>query len=312
MSATLPDTTADKSRYLPANSAGRALNVLGDRWVLMILGQAITGVSRFEEFQSRIGIARSLLTERLRRLETAGVLARHRYNARPPRDEYRLTEMGQDLFRAAMMIIRWERNWYPDAKVRVLNLTHTDGHVLVPQCRCAHCDEEVIARETHSIPGPGAGLEPPLKARAQRRSVVDNPNTAHTMIERTIDVLGDRWIAHTIAASFLGCRRFGEFQQRLGIATNILSERLARLVTLGILEQRPYQTQPVRMEYRLTPKGLDLFPLVVELVNWGARWLSGPEGPPEILMHKCGQKLVTRIVCGNCNQDIERGSLTGL
>lgn len=307
-SASAPDT----ARYLPAASAGRALNILGDRWVLMILSQAMTGVTRFELFQSRIGIARSLLTDRLRRLETAGVLERHRYNARPPRDEYRLTTMGEDLFRAAMMIIRWERRWYPDPQVRALNLTHGCGHDLAPQCRCAHCQQEVIAREVTSAPGPGAGLEPPPMARAQRRSTVENPTGTRAMIERTIEVLGDRWIAHTIAAAFRGCRRFGEFQQQMGIATNILAERLSRLVALGILEQRPYQTQPVRMEYRLTDKGLDLFPLVVELVNWGASWLSGPEGPPEILTHGCGQPLTTRIVCGHCGEDIRRGDLVGL
>ncbi|WP_297800877.1 helix-turn-helix domain-containing protein [uncultured Brevundimonas sp.] len=301
-----------ENRLMPANSAARALNILGDRWVLMICTQAFVGTSRFEEFQSRIGIARSLLTDRLRRLESVGVLARHQYQARPPRDEYRLTEAGEDLFKTALMILRWERHWHYDAKVRAHNLTHSCGHPLEAQCRCSHCDKEVVARDVRSKAGPGAGFDPALKARAQRRSIVEIRNSTDAMIERAIAVLGDRWISHTIAAAFFGARRFGEFQQQLGIATNILSERLARLVTLGILEQRPYQTQPLRMEYRLTEKGLDLFPLVVELINWGAKWLSGPEGAPETLIHSCGATLRTKVVCGHCHEEVTRGSSSGL
>lgn len=312
MSVTPKAPVKDDLKQTTASSASRALNLLGDRWTLMICSQAFVGVTRFEDFQSRIGIARSLLTERLRRLENGGVLARHRYLERPPRDEYRLTDRGEDLFNTALMILRWEGLWHHDPKLRAHNLTHSCGHRLVPQCRCSHCDTEVLARDVNALLGPGAGFDLAPKARAQRRSTVEVRNNTEAMLERTIEVLGDRWVAHTIAAAFNGCHRFGEFQQEMGIATNILSERLARLVTLGVFEQRPYQTQPVRMEYRLTQKGLDLFPLVVTLVEWGQKWLSGPEGPPEILMHNCGQPLHARIVCAHCKTVVSRESLSGL
>ncbi len=303
----------DTHRLIDASSAARALNLMGDRWILMISSQAFVGTTRFEDFQSRIGIARSLLTDRLRRLETAGVLVRSQYCERPPRYEYLLTDMGRDLFGPSMMIIRWEKRWYYDPKVRAHNIKHSCGHDFIPECRCNHCRQELIARETVGEPGPGYGKEPAPKARAQRRSIVEGHNGTSAMIERSVEVLGDRWISHVIAAAFYGHRRFSDFQQYLGVATNILSERLNRLVSLGILEQQLYQESPARYEYRLTEKGLDLFPLVLELVRWGARWMSGPEGPPEHIRHKtCGHIITPVLTCSHCGEELTRESLQGL
>lgn len=321
---TAPDSTAkpigktsgdaaETQRMIAASSASRALNLMGDRWTLMISSLAFSGVTRFEDFQSNIGIARSLLTDRLRRLEAAGVLVRSRYCERPPRDEYLLTDMGRDLMGPSLMIIRWEKRWHYDPRVRAHNLKHSCGHTFIPECRCNHCREEVIARETVGEPGPGYGMDPAPKARAQRRSTVEIKGGTSAMIERSIEVLGDRWIAHVIASAFYGHRRFSEFQQYLGVATNILSERLARLVSLGILEQRLYQESPARYEYKLTEKGLDLFPLVLELVRWGQRWMSGPEGPPERIRHKtCGHIIEPIVTCSHCGEVITRDSLSGL
>lgn len=321
---TAPDSTAnppgspsgkaaEAQRMIAASSASRALNLMGDRWTLMISSLAFSGVTRFEDFQSSINIARSLLTDRLRRLESEGVLVRSRYCERPPRDEYLLTEMGRDLMGPSLMIIRWEKRWHYDPRVRAHNLKHSCGHTFIPECRCNHCRQELVARETVGEPGPGFGMEPAPKARAQRRSTVEIKGGTSAMIERSIEVLGDRWIAHVIASAFYGHRRFSEFQQYLGVATNILSERLARLVSLGILEQRLYQESPARYEYKLTEKGLDLFPLVLELVRWGQRWMSGPEGPPEHIRHKtCGHIIDPLITCSHCGEVITRDSLSGL
>ena len=310
---TLPKDALEAQRMIDASSASRALNLMGDRWTLMISSNAFAGTTRFEDFQSGIGIARSLLTDRLRRLETAGVLVRSRYCERPPRDEYLLTEMGRDLFGPSMMIIRWEKLWHYDPKVRAHNLKHSCGHAFMPECRCNHCRQEIFARDTVGEPGPGAGKEPAPKARAQRRSTVEIKGGTAAMIERSVEVLGDRWISHVIAGAFYGYHRFGDFQKNLGMATNILSERLARLVSLGIMEQVAYQESPTRYEYRLTPKGLDLFPLVIELVRWGARWMSGPEGPPEQLRHKpCGHVFTPILTCSHCGEILTRESLQGI
>lgn len=271
----------------------------------MILFLAFSRVRRFEGFQSRTGMARSLLTSRLGRLVDAGVLVRERYSLKPPRHEYRLTSMGLDLFGASLMIIRWEKRWFPDPEAPVHRLRHRCGHIFTPELRCDSCGVEVVAREVSAVEGPGAGLEPPQPPRAQRRSIVvrEDIDPNRKMLERALEVLGDRWTAQTIASAFAGIRRFGAFQSELGVAPNILSERLARLVELGILERRRYQEKPERFEYRLTAEGRDLFPLIVELIRWGDRWLAGDVGPPQILTHTpCGSPLVPRITCDHCHE----------
>ncbi|MFC3580466.1 winged helix-turn-helix transcriptional regulator [Sphingomonas hylomeconis] len=303
--------TSGTGHRLASSSARRALDILGDRWTLMILHLAFKRVRRFDDFRAQTGMARSLLTDRLRRMELAGIIRRERYQERPPRDEYRLTPMGLDLFGASLMIIRWEKRWFFDPRVDVHALRHSCGNVFLPELRCTTCGEEVVARDVIVEDGPGAGMEPPQKARAQRRSIIDRGDLAphERMLERAIEVIGDRWTAQTIASAFSGVRRFGAFEADLGVAPNILTDRLTRLVDLGILKKEPYQQKPARFDYRLTPEGLDLFPLIVELIRWGDRWLSGTAGPPQLLRHRpCGTPLVAEIRCDHCHRPVDAQS----
>jgi len=295
-----PVTTASMVR---ASSAARALNLIGDRWTLLTLYAAFMGETRFDGFVRLTGMARSLLVDRLGRLETAGVLEKRPYQDRPVRHGYHLTAMGADLYDAALMILRWEVRWHYDAASPAHRIEHIPcGQPLVAQLTCEACDREVEAHDVELVPGPGAGLEPAPRARLQRRSTAETAQPLAPMLERSIAVLGDRWTAHLLAAAFYGRRRFNDLQAELGVATNILADRLARLVALGMLERRLYQSRPERWEYRLTEEARDLFPLIVTLMAWGDRWLAGPEGPPEVLIHKpCGQRLVTAVRCGACH-----------
>ena len=86
-------------------------------------------------------------------------------------------------------------------------------------------------------------------------------------VARALEAIGDRWTMLVIRDAFVGVRRFDEFQERLGIARNVLTDRLSRLVDEGILEKREYQQRPQRFEYRLTAKGVDLFPVLVSLMK---------------------------------------------
>ena len=263
---------------ISANSVVRALNVIGDRWILLILYRAFLGSHRFDDFQRTTGMARSLLADRLKRLERTGILQRTPYQKRPVRYEYRLTEKGADLHDAAMMIVRWEKRWHFDRKTPVHHLRHIAcDHGFTPELRCKHCREIVTVRHVSLKAGPGAGSDRRLGPRAQRRSSLPARHAKHLppMLERALEVLGDRWTSHVIAAAFYGKHRFNEFQETLQIATNLLADRLERVVKLGLLERTAYQARPKRYEYRLTESGRDLFPLVVELMRWGDRWLAG-------------------------------------
>ncbi|PLR23820.1 transcriptional regulator [Caulobacter zeae] len=293
-------------RTVRASSAARALNVIGDRWTLLALYAAFRGVSRFDGFVAHTGMARSLLTDRLGRLEGAGILERRPYQQRPVRHGYHLTAKGLDLFAAALMILRWDQK-RGDAPVdasgdpahRVMH--RTCGCELVAQLTCKACGEAVTARNTTVAPGPGAGLDPAPGPRAQRRSIVEGEGGIPPVAERAIAVLGDRWTSHLVAAAFYGLRRFADLQAELGAASNILSDRLARLTALGVLDRVRYQERPERWEYRLTDEGRELFPLLVTLMAWGDRWLAGPQGAPEVLTHgPCGQPLEAVVRCAVC------------
>src|SRR5829696_1928700 len=91
---------------------------------------------------------------------------------------------------------------------------------------------------------------------------------------RAMDVLGDRWTMLVLREAFMGVRRFTDMQRDLGVARNVLTDRLNTLVDLGVLERRQYQDRPVRHEYRLTSMGKELQPAILSLMNWGDKYLS--------------------------------------
>ena len=109
-------------------------------------------------------------------------------------------------------------------------------------------------------------------------------------VARALEVVGERWTLLIIRDAFLGLRRFEQFQEDLGIARIVLTDRLNRLVEEGILERVPYSERPARYEYRLTPKGRDLNIALAGLRQWGDRYLS--EKPPRIIRRKADRKPV--------------------
>lgn len=124
-------------------------------------------------------------------------------------------------------------------------------------------------------------------------------------VARTLEVVGERWTILILRDAFLGVRRFDDFQRSLGIARNVLNTRLQRLVEAGLLERRRYQERPERFEYRLTAKGVDLWPAIVALMQWGDRHLAGDEGAPILLRHRdCGGAVTDRRACEECGKQL--------
>lgn len=102
-------------------------------------------------------------------------------------------------------------------------------------------------------------------------------------IAAALDTVGERWSFLILRGAFNGLRHFEEFQSTLGIARNILSNRLARLVESGILERQPDPADRRRVTYRLTEKGRDLLPVLLSLRQWGEKWISGKPSNPVLV-----------------------------
>jgi len=121
-------------------------------------------------------------------------------------------------------------------------------------------------------------------------------------IQRSLDILGDRWTILILRDAFRGVRRFDDFRRDLEIARPVLTERLRRLVETGVMERRLYCERPPRYEYRLSPMGMALSPTLVALMRWGDDWLS-ESGPPTVLVHEtCGHPLDQQFVCWHCDE----------
>jgi DNA-binding HxlR family transcriptional regulator len=119
-------------------------------------------------------------------------------------------------------------------------------------------------------------------------------------IEATIALVGDRWALLVLRDVFRGVHRFSDMCTDLGIARNILADRLDRLVAAGILTKVPYQERPLRHEYRLTAKGRDLSPALIALMRWGDRWAMGGDAPTLLVHDACGSELEQVLRCPTC------------
>jgi DNA-binding HxlR family transcriptional regulator len=123
---------------------------------------------------------------------------------------------------------------------------------------------------------------------------------ARCAIGAAVGIIGERPTFLVLREVFNGVRRFDDMQRRTAMPRQVLSRRLSRLVDEGLLRKMPYQKsgQRSRDEYRLTDKGLDLYPVLVALMEWGDRYAAGPAGPPALLRHRdCGEPVRLQLTC---------------
>src|SRR3954470_3606264 len=145
-------------------------------------------------------------------------------------------------------------------------------------------------------------------------------------IARTLEVVGEKWALLAVREVFLGNRRFDQMIRRTGAPRDTLTARLRALVAAGVLQRRqhsdhpqrfehhltaagPHRGQctdhPQRFEYDLTAAGRELYPVILTLLRWGDEHLAGPEGPPLVLEHRCGHRLIPEVTCRACGEVVE-------
>src|ERR1700712_2490805 len=149
-------TTCDLSHRFEAESVGRALELVGERWALLILREAFFGVKRFGQLARNLSIPRPTLSSRLRMLVDGGLLDRVPYSQDPERHEYRLTDAGHDLFGAIVVLMRWGDQHLPNPDGPPIVLRHhACGEVADPRLVCHCCGGENTARKVQPQRGPG-------------------------------------------------------------------------------------------------------------------------------------------------------------
>lgn len=156
-----------RDRYVADNcSIKRALDVVGEKWTLLVMREAFYGARRFDQFHARIGCARNILSDRLATLTEAQLLNRMPYRepGQRVRHEYRLTEKGLDLITAVIALMQWGDRWEADTDGPPVQVLHRGcGHIVEAVLRCPHDDTIVTARELQPVPAVGAHLVHPSK-----------------------------------------------------------------------------------------------------------------------------------------------------
>lgn len=290
-------------------SVGRTIDIIGDGWSFMILRECYFGVKRFEQFKEILGLPRTTLADRLRTLTANGLLRQVAYSERPPRYEYQLTPLGIDLYPVMLALMSFGDRWLAGRKRKPLQLIHRNcGQPCSAIVICSECRVEILPSDVTYRDGPGAGTSIVHAERKSRRSA--DPTALErrrpSSVARALQVIGDRWSFMIIREAFFRVRRFDDLQNNLGIAPNILTDRLNRLVSNGVFQRVLYQSGPDRYEYRFTDKGRGLFGPMIVMLRWGDKWLSDGK-PPLILTHvlthgNCGKDFEPMVACDQCRE----------
>ncbi|WP_216853661.1 winged helix-turn-helix transcriptional regulator [Phytoactinopolyspora halotolerans] len=144
-----------------ACSIARSVDLLGDGWTLLILRDVVAGVTRFDAIARDLGLSRKVLAARLSRLVDEGVLVRGRYQEHPPREDYRLTEKGKDLYPILLALMSWGDRWYAEPGREPVRIHHRGcGRDVGMQAACGHCGEPLTVDNTDHLPGPGGKVGP--------------------------------------------------------------------------------------------------------------------------------------------------------
>lgn len=299
------------------SGASRAIEVLGDAWVLRLLRSAFRGTRRFSDFLAQLDVSRAVLSDRLQRMVADRLLERH--GLQGSHAEYRLTERGMDAWGILLGMWQWERDHgtgidphspLPDRPRR--EPTHTTcGSPCGPVYACERCREPVTAFDTaiaaeERLPTDvsAPAIETDLPPRKRYRKAHGSDRNALPILLRTY---GDRWNTALMAAALQGARSFSDFERSLAIGPTQLADRLLELQALGLLRPRSYAGS--RQAYHLTRKAIATYPITLELMRWGDRWLWNGQAPLRVAHQPCHHVLGARWQCAACGGELLRQTL---
>lgn len=283
----------------------QAADVLCDRWTMAVLLLAFTGVSRFGDFRARTGMASRQLTQRIRTLEAQGILIRMPYSRRPLRYGSHLTTMGKALFDVMGCMVSWERQYAATAGCSAIRIAHRPcGAVSVaPELICLHCTSAVNARDVSVLQPPSARMRelPVKKANYRRTASSRGAGTVYLPLPECMEIVGDKWSIEILVIVFMRVGSFVDIQRFSGISSNVLSDRLTRLLKLGVLRQSTSDEAGRAGSYRVTEKGVAFYPILLAIQAWADEWLPDRMRSPLPLRHQpCDKPLKLAVACTTC------------
>lgn len=285
---------------LATSTLDHGLQLLGDRWTMAVVLGAFLGVRRFDEWQSRLGIPRHTLAQRLRALTALGLLRQRPYQQRPLRHGYHLTAKGLTLYPHVLMMWSWERRWGARASDLPERLVHIGcGQPFVPWLACGACGDKVgIGDLSFTLEAVDALREhPPARGRAPRLAQAEGR-------EPGLGLRVDRWALLIISAVLLGCHHFDELSHVLGIGSSVLTRRLAGMVDTGLLLSQADLADGRRRIYRLTPASRDLFGYILCFSSWASRHHFIEPSSIRPTHRACGHAFAPQVVCSHCQQPL--------
>jgi len=286
--------------------------VVCDRATLLVMLHALAGASRFAEFGEQTGLASRVLSARLAQLTEDGLLVRIPYSRRPLRHAYHPTHMGAALFDVFAALASWEQTWTEDASHSPqVQLLHRDcaaapAAPTTVRMLCANCHGFVTARDITLRVSQTEMAKMPPKSTTTRRTRQDAETLGGDMrspLPQGLAVLGDKWSIEVLVCAHFGIRQFGDFGTRLGISTNILTDRLNRLLVGGLLRRHTEEEPHLKGLYLLTRKGLDFYPILIVIQSWADAWIDHRVRSPVKLRHAaCHKVLEPLLVCAACGE----------
>lgn len=163
-----------------------------------------------------------------------------------------------------------------------------------------------MPRDVEFSSGKNANSAKKVPARYQRRSRIKADAGEDQSAFTLFSIIGDRWTSLVVAAAFFGMQRFDDIASSIGIATNILADRLKLLVDAGVLVRQPYHERPARYEYHLSDKGRDLYATIITMHEWADRWLIDKDKKPLLLRHStCDKPFKSELVCSVCEEALK-------
>lgn len=298
--------STSKEKLIRTCSIWRALELVGDKPTLLLLEAYWLGSRRFAEFCKQTGLLKTVVSHRLQKLVEADCMVKVKYSQAPARYEYRSTEKLRTLYPIALSMLDWEHKWSDSNLKLKISLTHSEcGQRSMPRAVCQSCRAPIDARDVEWQEGPGVGKMQALYSRRRKSKASPQTQPQTILFDALAGIIGDRWSMLIIRALFTGYSEFNDLHTDTQIATNILTERLGFLIEEQVL-RKEIKTGAQRPNYKLTQRGLDIYPILLNLMAWGDQWFADKNGPPVLLRHiSCKQPLKLAMACSACNADVD-------